>query len=196
MSYVEVFKVCQNGDVRHFSDRASNALAFGPIILKHLILKYDLVGAKAREMACIFKEPLEKSYCAIFDDEGTKSLWSQFERNHLSRAEKLVLALTFDKSWFSREILPELIGALEEFFNEHIAPDPEEPRYDQRPWIGLAWVFNALLSDPDCRGVAINSTSVVQPHWNIYVDGLYHPRNVDTDGDCFEVGEELETLSR
>jgi hypothetical protein len=100
----------------------------------------------------------------------------------------VLLGATFDRVWFKREVLPELIEACEWFLREHIQkPHPvknyktggmEDGYYDSRTLagdgtesvhksIGIIKALKQIYEDPTARGAAFTCCSAVSDYWHV-----------------------------
>ncbi len=167
MSYVEIYKVQDDGDVVPYGE-ARNSHGFAPLIWGYLGRKH-----------------IEPNYNQ-FLDIGLEKLFSLFISGKLSRREDALLGATADKVWIRKDFIPDLIVYLREFYLYHCKDKVET----------MIWIADSLqkmLEDSDMIGCAFNCTSVCESFWDVY-DGLndeWVHYNINNEGNHWELSEDL-----
>lgn len=158
MSYVEVFKVKTNGDVEEYGE-AQNSHGYA-----HLV--WMALGEK---------------YLGGFSLLNASLTWNLFDSDKITKDEKIILGSTFDRVWIKKELMPDLIRILHDFYYSHC-----------REKVGTMLVVHGILSEmlleKDTMGCAFNQSSIGEAFWEVYdadsEDEGCTPYNVLTnDGD-------------
>lgn len=195
MSYVTVYSVQSNGDVKS-EGTAHNNHVFAPLI-------WEILGKKHGYF---------DKYPMFSDRSKLNALWDEWPSPKMSRREQVLLGATFDRVWVRRDLLPELIDACQWFLDEYVLPPqqeidpltkkPREWRYETSALTGIIALLKGILEDPSTRGAAFNCCSAVTSFWYrsdapheglVPGSDLKHVQDADCttleDGYCTECGE-------
>jgi len=190
MSYVTIFKIDKDGDVCPHAE-GYNHHAFAPLVWEILGTKYG------------YLDKMTHPYFLV--DPGLNELWKKWPDPKMSRLEQVLMGATFDRVWFRRETLPELIEACEWFLDEYIRKPHKtkdwrtgqmvDAHYDDRTLAGdsvhkspgIIKALKEIYEDPTSRGAAFNCCSGVLAFWYVYDTP---PRCENEDGSIVHTKDE------
>lgn len=142
MSFVEVFRIKKNGDVKTYSNDAHNNHAGAPLIWRKITELYGLP---------------EMNWAS---EECTDPLFTESNFEKYSREHKILLLSTCDRVWIKKEIIPDLIVAYRNFHNQFVR-DKYVDTINQ-----LANIIQKLYDDYKSDiGIAFNMCSAITPFW-------------------------------
>ena len=173
MSYVEVYGIRSNGDVKSIGE-VRNAQAGAAYIWDEITKKY-----------------LGEDSPALYARDP-KELWALFGDPRLSENESLVLGFTYDSYWVSYRDIPRLVAALEDFWSRHHSSKSIFGKRETReinPTIpGISKLISDFHKDPELvggivnpRGICFNQTSVCENPWRVLVPRIPYADAVKLD---------------
>ncbi len=170
MSYVEIFRITESGDVLTY-DTARNNHGYAGIVWQYLMVQYGL-HATGR--------PYE-----LNPPWNYEPLWAKFDDGSLEPLDRILLGSTFDRVWVKKETLHDLIKAQRAFHEKYIVPNDIADTISK-----TADVIEALLAeDPSILGVAFNMCSANEPYWQVREDEEPRTYNIFADKDLPLGGE-------
>jgi len=166
MSACEVYAITKTGNVRYFGE-ARNAFGGAFSVWRALIGKYLVRGD---DEATIFM---------MRGDMG--SLWRLVRDERLTRAERIVLASTYDNVVIWHDHLMRVIHAFEGWAHVH----PKHTSHTMEEEVGL---LAKIWQRKSLRGACFNQTSVCDSPWTVYgPHGGTRPYNVLRDSGHWEL---------
>lgn len=150
MSYVEIYKIASSGEVL-LAAEVRNATAGALHLWSHLGRRH-----------------VDRDYFGF--DDGFGAVWKLFRSSKLSRAERLVLGMTFDRVWVARAGLPPLADAIDQVWagGANRSQTLEGNVFNVHPtWPQVAEALRQLYDEERCRGACFNQTSVESNPWRM-----------------------------
>lgn len=161
MSYTEIVCFKNNGDAESCTDIKNSwrgAMAIWNILEKKYLPQYrpsyipkDIPDSML-EAYCGYKP----SRCsAMMDRDAMKEIWNLFDKNNVSKVDRIVLGTTFDKMLVKKENFQEVIDAFNQFEGETSLKEQ-------------ANVLKETLENDEIIAVGWNQTSVTQNQWTCH----------------------------